>query len=108
MLTLVTRFMPHGSTFRRAQGPELSRGTSSPSRAKSRDVSRFLGAGRERRRRLRIVRRSRKVNVGQAPRTHNPFLIESSAVTVNGKFGPIGMDCFSWSLISSHQPINGS
>jgi len=29
----------HGSTLRRAQGPELSRGTGSPSRAKSRDAS---------------------------------------------------------------------
>jgi hypothetical protein len=48
------RFTPHGST-------------SSPSRAKSRDVSRFLGAGREQSRCLAIVRRSRKVNVGQAP-----------------------------------------
>ena len=63
-----SRFTPHGSTLRRAQGPELSRGTSSPSRAKSRDVSRFLGAGRARRRWSRIVRRSRTVNVGQAPK----------------------------------------
>ena len=31
-------------------------------------VSRFLGAGRARRRWLRIVHRSRTVNVGQAPR----------------------------------------
>jgi len=41
MLTLVSRFTPH--------------------------VSRFLGAGRERHRLLWIVRRSRTVNVGQAP-----------------------------------------
>ena len=31
-------------------------------------VSRFLGAGRERHRWSRIVRRGRKVHVGQAPR----------------------------------------
>ena len=48
------RFTPHGST-------------SSPSRAKSRDVSRFLGAGRERRRCLQIVCRSRMALLGQTP-----------------------------------------
>ena len=37
----VPRFTPHGSTLRQGQGPEGSRGASSPSRAKSRDASRF-------------------------------------------------------------------
>ena len=57
-LTLVSRFTPHGST-------------SSPSRAKSSDISRFLGAGRVRRRWSPIVRRSRTVYVGQAPSPHD-------------------------------------
>ena len=45
-LTLVSRFTPH--------------------------VSRFLGAGRARRRWSQIVRRSRKVNIGQAPSNNKP------------------------------------
>jgi hypothetical protein len=45
-LTLVSRFTPH--------------------------VSRFLGAGRARRRWSQIVRRSRKVNIGQAPSNKPP------------------------------------
>ena len=80
------RFTPHGSTLRRSQGPELSRGTCSPSRAKSRDVSRFLGAGRARRRWSLIVYRSRKAIVGQAPDHHflghDPYLTATASHVV--------------------------